>query len=718
MAEETQAASPADVALDRLLNGLFWFALAAMLAMNFGQFRWNPGFQGFQNAHIAFALILAFVVRVTPSRNRWLKIGVLVLLVGVAVSEFYLFNDRENFWKRIPFGSGPDLITGLFIFLLVLVASRIAFGWVLPILGIIFLIYHFTADFWPGFLDGQAFSVQEVLTRTVQFQHKGVVDQASRFLWLLIFWGIVLATAGASLIVTGMARYFSRRLVGGPAIGALVASGIAGSFVGAGPNNVAVTGPITIPAMVRGGYRADEAAGVEGVASNASAITPPILGVVAFVMSDLLGISYLEVIRMSLVPAAMWYLGTAAYIIGHAKSNPTRIRRVEMTEEERAELPRAEQELGVYAKMGAIIFLPMLLLLLNLTTIEIFPWRLFGDTGIEVFLSSAVMVLLGVVGSVLLAIVTRSQAGMYIRSAAIAVVPVSIIIALVLQGFTLRPAVIAAVMATVMLGVILRVERRWSAWSAGFKSAAFYASSVSLVLVIITIIADVVSHTDVGTRFGEIVREISGGSIAIAGAVLIVLSVIMAAGLPTLAIYFLVTVTFVPVLAELGVHVQTSHFVAFFMGTLSLIIPPVAGSALVGAAISGSTYGQVSWQLVRMAWPFYIFPILILLAPDDLLLLPGIQDNGIATALVLASTAIVLVGIQAASAGWLGARVNILMRVAFYGVGAVLFYGLLRDNATWVIIAPLATLALAGGLFLTDRMRGRPVAASTPTTGG
>ena len=703
----------------RAITALFWFSLAAMLAMGLGQFRWDPPVQAFQNAHLAFALwigLLGFMLR-KRTTSRWTI--ALVMMLGIAIAEYYFFQGAQDFFLRPLYGTWPDIILGAMIFGTVLVVAYMYFGIVFPILGAIFLTYHFTAGSLPGFLHGVDFEAWEVLTRTVQKQHTGVVNQASRFLWLLIFWGILLATAGAGLIVTGMARFFSKRLVGGPAMGALVASGMAGSFIGAGPNNVAITGPITIPAMVRGGYLPEEAGAIEGVASNASTITPPILGIVAFVMANLLGISYLEVIRMALVPAAMWYVGTAAYIIGHAKRNDHRIRQVEETAEERAEQPTADQDAWPYVRGGLIVFVPLMLLLLNFTTIRIFPWLLFGDGAFPVFLSAFVMVVAGIVASVGLAMVTRSPGGMYIRSAVIAAIPVGIIMALVLQGFTLRTAIPAALMSTLMLGVVLRVETRWSRWSSGMKSAASYASAVSIVLVIVTILADTIGHTGVGTRFGAIVNDISGGNIAIAGALLIVLSVIMAAGLPNLAIYFLVTITFVPILFELGVDIRASHFVAFYMGSLSLIIPPVAGSALVAAAIARTTYAKVSWQLVRMAWPFYIFPIVLLLAPDDLLLLSDSPyDNGLSTVLVITAVGVVLVGIQMASGGWLGVRLNLAARAAFYAAGGVVFYGLLEQSSAVVALAPILTGALALALILLGRYRRVPSPAMQQVAGG
>ncbi len=705
--------------LDKAVVGLFWFSLAAMLAMGLGQFRWDPPVQAFQNAHLAFALwlgLIGFMMR-KRTNSRW---GIaLVLMLGVVIAEYYFFQGAADFFLRSGVGTWPDIILGMMIFGTVLVVAYMYFGIVFPVLGVIFLTYHFTSGLLPGFLHGADFEAWRVLTRTAQAQHTGVVDQASRFLWLLIFWGILLATGGAGLIVTGMARFLSKRLVGGPAMGALVASGVAGSFIGAGPNNVAITGPITIPAMVRGGYRADEAGAIEGVASNASTITPPILGIVAFVMANLLGISYLEVIKMALVPAAMWYVGTAAYIVGHAKRNDDRIRQVVETEQERADQPTADQEAWPYIRGGLIVFAPLVLLLLNFTTIRIFPWLLFGDGAFPVFLSAFVMVLAGVVASVGLAMVTRSPAGMYIRSAVIAVIPVGIIMALVLEGFTLRTAIPAALMSTLMLGVTLRVETRWARWSSGIKSAAGYASAVSIVLVIVTILADTIGHTGVGTRFGAIVNDISGGSVAIAGGLLIVLSVIMAAGLPNLAIYFLVTVTFVPILFEMGVDIRASHFVAFYMGSLSLIVPPVAGSAIVAAAIAGTTYAKVSWQLVRMAWPFYIFPIVLLLAPDDLLLLSDSEfDNGLPTVLVIVALAVVLIGIQMASGGWVGVLLNPLTRAAFYAVGAIVFYALLREHVGLLILAPLLTIGLAAGLITLGRLRPTKQPAAARVSGG
>ena len=324
---------------------------------------------------------------------------------------------------------------------------------------------------------------------------------------------------------------------------------------------------------------------------------------------------------------------------------------------------------------------------------------------------SIVMALSALAAVLVLAYVTRSGAGQYVRSAAIAIVPVTLIIVLILQGFTIRTGVVTALTSTVVLGVILRVETRWSQWSTGIKGAAAFASAVTLVLIVVTIIADTIAHTGLGTRFGETVEDISGGSIAIAGLLMIALSIILAAGLPTLAIYFIVSITFAPILVRLGVDVRSAHFVAFYMGTLSLIVPPVAGSAIVAAAIAKTTYTKVAWQLVVMAWPFYVFPIVLLLAPELLLL----GESAARTWLIVTSSAVVLVGAQMAGAGWLGMSLNVPTRLVGMAPTVLLFIGIQQKNDLLIAI-PGGLVVVATAVLWAYVKLGRTVPCAPKST--
>ena len=461
---------------------------------------------------------------------------------------------------------------------------------------------------------------------------------------MLVFLGMLINTAGGGIALLGLAKLLSRIFgSGGPAFGALVSSAVAGSFVGAGPNNVAVTGPITIPAMRSGGYTAAEAEALGALASNASAITPPILGTVAFIMADFIGVAYIDIIVLSLVPAALWFMSVGVFLFAHARRNSDRLTR---------------------------------------TTI---------DTG-------------------------QISSWLYFRSAALIVVPISIILYQVIQGYTLQRGTVTAFLPFLVLAVVLRVETRWSRWSRGLRQAAFIASGITLVLMIISIIADTLTWTVLGQRMGDVIEAASGGSVVLAGIIMIVAGVILGAGLPSLAVYFIMAFTFAPVFTRLGVDFRVSHYTAFYIGSLSSIIPPVAGSALVAAAVAGTRYWAVCKVITKISWPLLVAPILFIMAPELLLL--GEEGAG-RTVLVIVTTALVLSGIQSATAGWLIRPLSMPSRVVLYLDFALLLAALRQGSELLMAMSVgVVLVAAAVNLLLKGRARGPVTVSPEPTSPG
>ena len=627
--EELEQRAPRDLLSDRLITGFAWATILLTFIIFFAQFRtplwsaWDPPFFSYVVAHVtATGLVISvwFVDRrLSPKR---LLIS-LVLVATFAVAGYYLFSHSTEMTFRSSFGTKPDMIAGMTLFAAIIFLAWAYWGAIFPVLSFFFIAYLFFSDLLPGPLEGPNFEVQRIVTRITHQMFSGVPNIGARFLWLLLLWGMLMRTSGAGVAIMGLAKLLSKTgVAGGPAIGAMVASAVTGSFVGGGTSNVAVTGPITIPAMKKAGYTAEQAAAVEAMASNASAITPPVLGTVAFVMAEVTGVSYIEIIVMSLVPAALWFLASGIFIYAHAQKNRDVIRSIH------------EREVGE----------------------EVTPWH------------------------------------MYLRSVLLLVAPVVIIVALVMQGYTLRMGTVAAFTTTLVLGVLLRVETRWSAWTQGMRQAAYYASSVTLILVVLAIMADAISWTGLGGRLGNIVESAAHGQVLIAGVILIGFGIILGAGLPVLAIYFIIAVTFAPVLSRMGVDFRASHYIAFYMGTLGSIIPPIAASALVAAAVAGTRYWAVCKVLAKMSWPMWIFPLLFLAAPELLLL--GDSSDAM-KALVITGSAAGIVGVQTATAGWLLRPMVPAIRLVLYANFVMLVIGLRQDSAVMMVIAVLVVAAAA-----------------------
>ena len=120
-----------------------------------------------------------------------------------------------------------------------------------------------------------------------------------------------------------------------------------------GAANVGITGPITIPMMKRDGYTASEAAAIEALASTAGQITPPILGLVAFLMADFLGISYTTIAFIAIIPASLYYFGLMSHVILAYRKRAMKAAPVEI-----AAVPKAQ-----FIKSGIAFLLPLTLMI-------------------------------------------------------------------------------------------------------------------------------------------------------------------------------------------------------------------------------------------------------------------------------------------------------------------------------------------------------------------
>src|SRR5258706_369168 len=123
-----------------------------------------------------------------------------------------------------------------------------------------------------------------------------------------VFFGQVLFKAGGSTFFTGIAMALMGRYRGGPAKIAIVGSSLFGSISGNIVSNVMTVGTVTIPLMKRAGFRPHLAAAIEACASTGGQITPPVMGIAAFIMSEFLQVPFYEVALAPVIPAVLFYV--------------------------------------------------------------------------------------------------------------------------------------------------------------------------------------------------------------------------------------------------------------------------------------------------------------------------------------------------------------------------------------------------------------------------
>ncbi len=177
----------------------------------------------------------------------------------------------------------------------------------------------------PGILSGRSLDWFSLIGSLSFGSEAGIIGLPSRvmvdmLLGFLVFAGVLLAS-GAGRFFLNLASALLGRYRGGPAKVAVLGSGFFGSMSGSAISNVVGTGSITIPAMKRLGYPPHYAAAIEACASTGGTIMPPIMGAVAFIMAELLGIPYSAIIVAAAIPAILYYLGLLMQVDAYAAKN-------------------------------------------------------------------------------------------------------------------------------------------------------------------------------------------------------------------------------------------------------------------------------------------------------------------------------------------------------------------------------------------------------------
>nr|WP_240457708.1 TRAP transporter fused permease subunit [Halomonas socia] len=155
------------------------------------------------------------------------------------------------------------------------------------------------------------------MTELVSMKTDGIfgvtATAAINFVFYFVLFGTVFTFTGGGALFIDLAMRMTARLKGGAAKMSLVGSALFGMVSGSAIANTTSTGVLTIPIMRRAGYSKDQAAATEAIASTGGQLMPPIMGVAAFVMADLLGIPYGTIAAAALIPSAAFYF--ALYVI-------------------------------------------------------------------------------------------------------------------------------------------------------------------------------------------------------------------------------------------------------------------------------------------------------------------------------------------------------------------------------------------------------------------
>jgi len=190
-------------------------------------------------------------------------------------------------------------------------AVRRTTGWALPVIIVLFVLLTMFQGYLPGLLHGRGYPLERLLY-SAYAGNAGIyglpLGIAANIVIIFLIFGALMDGAGASRWFMDLALALTGWSRGGPAKAAVVASAMFGSISGSPSGNAATTGVFTIPLMKRIGYTPAFAAAVEAVASTGGMILPPVMGAIAFIMSEWIEVPYSAIVIAAAVPALLYYL--------------------------------------------------------------------------------------------------------------------------------------------------------------------------------------------------------------------------------------------------------------------------------------------------------------------------------------------------------------------------------------------------------------------------
>jgi len=546
-----------------------------------------------------------------------------------------------------------DHTVGLLLIIIVTDATRRAFGLVIASVGVFALIYmhQSVGPMMPGLFKHSGDDWLGIIEEGSLGMHSGIFDSTIVGIgstWVAVF--IMFAGIAKAFGLLDFVREIGTELGGTLRTGvvqiAVVSSMVMGSITGSAAANAATTGSFTIPMIKDQGIREDYAAAIEGVASAGGQMLPPVMGVAAFLMADIVAdTTYLGVVQAGTIPAALFYV-------------------------------------------SVFVGIHFLILKHGWTTdnLSAFDWRVLKRGG------SFAPPLAVLLYTLVIAGYTPMTAGLYTIA--------TLLVTMIVRNLWRRTDSGAGDQSA---GSIARQTA--SGLEQGGTEMAPLVGVLSAMGLIIELLnssgltgrlgAEIISYADV-TVFG-----ITGG-LGLVLVLAMIASIIFGLGMPTPAAYVLVAFLIARSVTELGVSQLTTHMFVFYFAMLSAITPPVAISVAVGSRIADSDFLTSCKQALRLGAPGFIIPFTFV-ANNSLIQWTGgssgayfLDATPLAFVFVLSGT----VGLIVATIGFDGADdLSVPSRALYLVIGAVAMFGSLGPSPVGYFLQAVAAAAISGLLL-------------------
>ena len=602
-----------------------WYASPLPFIFDFGIFIDVPA----RAIHLAFGMSLCFLAypALKSGRNKKITLIDFLFVATALTATLYLYLDYEGLVDRqgilahleiFGFKIEYELLLGLSGIILLLEATRRAIGIPLVVIALIFILFSIFGQIMPHLISHQGLS----FTRLVGYHWFGgeaifgiPISVSVSFIFLFVLFGSILDTAGGGKYFLNLAFALVGKMRGGPAKAAILASGLTGLISGSSVANTVTTGTFTIPIMKKTGLPATKAGAIEVAASVNGQMMPPIMGAAAFVMAELLGISYFTVIKHAFLPAVISYI--ALFYISHLESVKLGIKGLP-----ESEIPKLGKTF-----IGGIHFLIPIFILIYLLLVE--RW------------TAASSVFYSILSLMLIILIKETISSQKNKD-----------------------------------GIIVGLKNSYNKIVTGLEKGALNMVSVAIAIATAGIIVGAVASTGLSNNLIIIVEAIAGDSIVTLLLLTALLCIILGMGLPTTANYLVVAALMAQVVVEVGgaagyvFPLIAVHLYVFYYGLMADVTPPVGLASYAAAAISKADPIQTGIQAFWYSLRTGILPLVFIF--NNELLLIGIESiwHGL---LVIVTSLIAILVFTAATQGWFITKLRWYEVVVFLAISLSLF---------------------------------------------
>jgi len=534
--------------------------------------------------HLGGALFFVFLLYQGRSRAPRLQLTLdIVLALAAAIILGYVFvNYDEIVVSNWFLHESVEKLFGIALLLLILEAVRRTLGWMFVGLIVLFFAYAHWGNYIPGELGHRGIALDRLIY-TFYLGDAGVLGTlmgvSATVVTLFLIFGALLNTSGAGDTFIRIAMRLGGRMRGGAGIVAVIGSAFMGMINGSTVANVTSTGVLTIPLMKRLGFHRNMAGAIEAVASTGGQIMPPIMGPGAFLMAELLGIPYLDVVTAALVPSLLFFAALLLTVYLMAL-------RQDLQPLPENLIPTWREACPPLAAASLVIPIGILMVfIVQRYTIQI-----------AVFWAVLSMLLMMVCSALAPRTPPRAAAveltGARDRSAPEA------------------PPVADPDDAARRLAVLARKT------ADGLYDAALSIVYIAMIIVAAQIMVSVINLTGLGVTLAQVILGLGGQYLVVSLMLTMLLAIILGMGMPTPAAYAVCAAVLAPPLVSLGFELLPAHLFLYFFASVSAITPPVAAGVFAAIAISGGSFLGTTRHAMVLACSLFIIPFMFILNPE------------------------------------------------------------------------------------------------------